>query len=230
MKRSEINEIMKKAINFFSEQNFFLPDFAYWTLDQWEERVSKIGMIIKNKLGWDITDYGSGNFNNIGLIHFTLRNGNPKDVKKGGIPYCEKVMIIEGGQKLPIHHHARKIEDIINRGGGTLQVELHSISEEDGLGNGIIRVNCDGIEKIINSGEIIELYPGNSVTITPDIYHCFYAKNGAEKILIGEVSSVNDDHEDNTFVNKNVQRFMRIEEDEEPLYLLYDDYEKYLNL
>ena len=45
-------------------------------------------------------------------------------------------------------------------------------------------------------------------------------------MLLGEVSKVNDDHNDNFFLNK-VGRFPVISEDEEPLHLLVGDYEKY---
>ncbi|MEJ2251079.1 MAG: D-lyxose/D-mannose family sugar isomerase [Candidatus Lokiarchaeota archaeon] len=227
MKRSEINLIMKNAVEFFNEQNFHLPQFAFWSIDEWNKRETEIEKIIENKLGWDITDYGSGNFSEIGLIHFTIRNGNPKDVKKGGIPYCEKVMIIEEGQKLPLHHHKNKIEDIINRGGGILEVKLYSISEGDKLGKETLHVYCDGVEKVLESGKTIELLPGESITITPDFFHTFSAKQGNGKVLLGEVSSVNDDYGDNKFLVK-VQRFIEIEEDDTPLYLLYNDYEKYI--
>ena len=57
----------------------------------------------------------------------------------------------------------------------------------------------------------------------------FWAKKGKGKILIGEVSGVNDDRVDNKFLEE-IGRFPEIEEDEEPLYLLYDDYKKYIEI
>ena len=44
--------------------------------------------------------------------------------------------------------------------------------------------------------------------------------------MIGEVSLVNDDNTDNRFLEP-VGRFAEIEEDEEPMFLLRDDYERY---
>ena len=57
------------------------------------------------------------------------------------------------------------------------------------------------------------------------IYHRFYGVEAP--VLVGEVSTVNDDTNDNFFYNP-VGRFPDIEEDEKPLYLLATDYEKYL--
>ena len=76
MKRSEINKIIQKAINFLKEQKFFLPKFAYWKMKDWKEKGQEIREIIENQLGWDISDYGSGNFSKMGVFHFTIRNGN----------------------------------------------------------------------------------------------------------------------------------------------------------
>ena len=68
-------------------------------------------------LGWDITDFGKGEYDRLGLLMFTIRNGsfdNPKYVK----PYAEKLLITEEEQITPYHFHWKKMEDIINRGGG----------------------------------------------------------------------------------------------------------------
>lgn len=227
MKRSKINEIMRHAVEFFETQKFFLPDFAYWSLEDWKKKGEEIREIIENQLGWDITDYGSENFYDFGLIHFTLRNGNLKNIPKGAKPYCEKIMIMEEKQIIPMHHHKQKIEDIINRGGGILSIQLYNTSGNDQLAETPVMLTMDGIKKKIESGSVIDLNPGESITIKPRHYHKFWCKEGSEKVLIGEVSSVNDDYRDNVFL-KEINRFMEIKEDEEPLYLLYDDYEKFL--
>ena len=228
MKRSEINKEMKNAVEFLEEHNFYLPKFAYWSLLDWKIEGKEIDEIIKNKLGWDITDYGSGNFSKNGLIHFTIRNGNPKDVLTGGKQYCEKIMIIKEGQMTYLHHHESKIEDIINRGGGILLIELYNVNQEEGLDDSDVKISIDGERNRLKAGSIIELKPGESITLFPNHYHRFWAKEGHGKVLIGEVSSVNDDYIDNTFL-KPTKRFTEIEEDEDPLYLLSDDYEKMLN-
>ena len=229
MKRSEINREMKKAVIFLQAQNFHMPKFAYWNVSDWNNKGNEIQEIIENKLGWDITDYGSGNFLKKGLIHFTIRNGDPKTFQSGGKPYCEKIMIVQEGQAVNLHHHNQKIEDIINRGGGILVVEVYNVNEIDELDDSDVSVSIDGELKTYKAGAKIELEPGESITLTPKHYHKFWAKSGFGDVLIGEVSSVNDDYTDNKFL-VSTKRFSDIEEDEEPLYLLSEDYEKFVKI
>ncbi|MHA1764533.1 MAG: D-lyxose/D-mannose family sugar isomerase, partial [Promethearchaeota archaeon] len=144
-------------------------------------------------------------------------------------PYCEKILIVEENQNTPLHHHFSKKEDIINRGGGILQVEIYRTDENDQLSEEPVSVSIDGVRKTFEAGSIIELNPGESIYLSPDIYHRFWAKKGHGKVLIGEVSTVNDDYSDNKFYEE-VKRFSEIEEDEEPLYLLYNDYKNYLKI
>jgi D-lyxose ketol-isomerase len=228
MKRSEINKIMRNATKFLKEQNFHLPKFAFWKLNDWKKKGMEIKEIFKVKLGWDITDYGSGDFSKIGLMHFTIRNGTIEDVNKGGKDYCEKIMIMEEGQQLPMHFHFNKMEDIINRGGGVLIVQLYNSTVNNEFEDTNISISIDGEIKVVNPGGIIDLSPGESITIPGKIFHKFWAKEKHGKVLIGEVSRINDDKQDNFYYEK-VGRFPEIEEDEEPLYLLVSDYEKFLN-
>lgn len=228
MKRSEINRIMKDAIRFIKEQKFHLPKFAFWTMDDWKSKGDEVKEIVENHLGWDITDFGSENFYKIGLLTFTFRNGNLKDVLQNTKPYCEKLLIVEEEQVTPMHHHYSKKEDIINRGGGILQFEVYKSSDNDEIIEEPITISIDGVSKLVQPREIIELEPGDSIYILPDIYHKFWGKKGFGTILVGEVSTVNDDYVDNKFY-EGVPRFSNIEEDEEPFYLLFDDYKKYLH-
>jgi D-lyxose ketol-isomerase len=228
MKRSRIDELIRNAIEVLNKNMFYLPRFAYWTLEEWRSKGKEIEGIIEQQLGWDITDYGSGTFAKLGLIHFTIRNGRIQDRERGGKPYCEKIMIMEDGQSLPMHHHRQKMEDIINRGSGLLSIEVYNATEDHQLAETPVVISMDGIEKTMESGGIITLEPGQSITLRPEHYHRFWGKEGtSEKFLIGEVSTVNDDYKDNVFL-KEIKRFTEIEEDEEPTYLLYDDYKTYL--
>ena len=229
MKRSEVNALMREAESFLEEQKFYLPEFAFWSLEEWQKKGQEVREIIDNQLGWDITDFGSGEFSKFGLILFTIRNGNFERLNEGGKPYCEKIMIVEEEQVTPMHHHFQKAEDIINRGGGILMVQVYAVSEEEDLAETLVKVSTDGTERIVDAGHIFELEPGESITITSDIYHKFWAKKGFGKLLIGEVSSVNDDRVDNKFL-EGIGRFSEIEEDEPPLYLLYQDYDKFLSI
>lgn len=229
MKRSYINNLMREAVDFLNEQKFYLPKFAYWNIEDWKSKGEEIREIIDNQLGWDITDFGHGNFSKFGLILFTIRNGNLEDLKKGGKAYCEKLMILNEEQITPMHYHFQKAEDIINRAGGILMVQLYNRTNDNELDDTPVTVSIDGTRLELEAGSIVELTPGESITLTPYLYHKFWAKKGHGKLLIGEVSGVNDDRVDNYFLKK-LGRFPEIEEDETPIYLLYDDYKGFLNI
>jgi D-lyxose ketol-isomerase len=226
MKRSEINALMADADRFLGEHRFLLPPFAYWKPDEWSAKSAQAREIIECGMGWDITDFGRGDYASCGLFLFTLRNGRPENLKAGrGKVYAEKVLIVGEGQVTPMHFHWIKTEDIINRGGGKLAVKLYNSTEEGGLADTPIHVRLDGVERALPAGETVRLAPGESITLTPGLYHEFWGEEG--RVLVGEVSSVNDDHTDNHF-HEPVGRFPTIEEDVPPLYLLVGDYEKYV--
>lgn len=224
MKRSEVNSIIAQTKDFFQRHQFYLPEWAGWSPDQWKGRYEDCTEIVDNNLGWDITDFGSGNFKKIGLVLFTVRNG---DLEKQDKTYCEKIMTADENQVTPMHYHWKKMEDIINRGGGNLVVELYRGTEEGELTDDDVTVSIDGVEKTFKAGEKVYIKPGQSITLKPYVYHRFYGEDGRGKVLIGEVSTVNDDENDNRFYD-NVGRFPAIEEDEPPLHLLVSDYRKYL--
>jgi len=90
-------------------------------------------------------------------------------------------------------------------------------------------VSLDGVKRTFEAGAVVEIGRGESITMPPRLYHSFWGKAGTGTVLIGEVSSVNDDTVDNKFV-EHVVRFDAIEEDEPPLHLLYQDYAKFLNV
>jgi D-lyxose ketol-isomerase len=224
MKRSEINRLIREALLFFEEMKFRLPAWGYWPPDKWKDQRDLCDEIFQNHLGWDLTDFGSGDFGSIGLLLFTLRNGNLQHNQK---PYAEKIMIVEEEQVTPLHFHWSKMEDIINRGGGNLVFELFSSDQSEELGNTGFDVSLDGIRKRCRPGEKIILTPGESITLSQGLYHKFYGEAGKGKVLVGEVSSVNDDHVDNRFY-EGVGRFPEIVEDEPPLHLLVSDYESFI--
>jgi len=224
MKRSEINKIIQEAISFINERGFFLPPFAYWSPREWENKGHEYDEIRDNMLGWDITDFGSGNFYKIGLVMFTLRNGN-LNINKYTKPYAEKLLIVEEEQITPFHFHWSKMEDIINRGGGNLLVQVYNVTDDKKLAKTPVQISRDGRNYTAPAGTIIRLTPGESITISPKVYHKFWGEKGTGKILLGEVSKVNDDRVDNYFLKK-VERFPSIEEDEPPLYLLANEYPK----
>ncbi len=222
MKRSELNEIMEDAVNFINEMNFQLPPFAYWTPQDWQDKGSEYDEIRDNMLGWDITDFGSGEYNKTGLLMFTLRNGN-FDKEKYKKPYAEKLLIVQEEQVTPYHFHWSKMEDIINRGGGNLLVKIYNSTNDGELDDTDVWISMDGKNYKAPAGTVVKIKPGESITLFPEVYHKFWGEGDTGKILIGEVSTVNDDNEDNRFLKK-IGRFPEIQEDTEPLYLLANEY------
>lgn len=224
MKRSEINNYIKDAIIFFDNHQFKLPPWAYFKPAEWKNKSKDYAEVIDNNLGWDLTDFGSGNFKEKGLLLFTIRNGNIKNPQSKK-PYAEKIMIADVKQVTPLHFHWSKMEDIINRGGGKFCMQLWKSNESKELTEEKFSVQIDGVTKWMEPGSILKLNPGESICYEPYIYHKFWAED--KKTLVGEVSMVNDDDNDNCFYEA-VGRFPEITEDEPALHLLCNEYKKYL--
>lgn len=224
MKRSEINYLIREALDFFDSMNFKLPPWGYWSHEDWKKNRENCNEIFRNQLGWDLTDFGTDEFSETGLLLFTIRNGNLKFDQK---PYAEKIMIVGEGQVTPMHFHWSKMEDIINRGGGNLMMELYYSDDNEEFTEQPFEVSMDGVRKLLEPGSIVSLTPGESITLYQGLYHKFYGEPGQGRVLVGEVSAVNDDHTDNRF-HDELGRFPEIEEDEAPVHLLVGDYDKYL--
>jgi D-lyxose ketol-isomerase len=230
MKRSEINGVIRNGLTFLREQRFLLPPFATWTPEDWKKKGEECSEIVRCQLGWDITDFGRGQFSTFGLLMFTIRNGTFEELKKeNGKIYAEKILITMENQITLTHFHYQKMEDIINRGGGDLVIQLWNSTSDEKLADTEVRVSIDGVATKVAAGGTILLTPGDSVCLPPRLYHKFWGKAGTGTVLVGEVSRVNDDYVDNRFYEK-AGRFPAIEEDEPPLHLLYDDYRKYCRL
>lgn len=226
MKRSEINALIRDSIEFFDSMGFRLPPWAYWKPEDWQGKSDVVEEIVNTMLGWDLTDFGSGDFDNTGLILFTIRNGdfrNPESSKT----YAEKIMVVREEQETPYHFHWHKMEDIINRGGGNLLIDLYGSDESEALSQDPLVVRIDGIKRTVNPGATVVLTPGESICLEPYMYHRFYGEKGRGKVLVGEVSAVNDDTADNRFMEAS-GRFPEIEEDEKPLHLLVNDYQNWI--
>jgi D-lyxose ketol-isomerase len=227
MKRSRINAIMAEADEMIRSHGFTLPPFADWSPETLAARAADARHVIDARCGWDITDYGAGRFDDMGLVLFTLRNGLLADLQRGGgMCYAEKLLISRQDQLSPMHTHILKAEDIINRGGATLVVKLYGSDDEGGFAEDRGgTVWCDGIRHDYAPGEKLRLSPGESVTLRPGDWHAFWGDGG--DVLIGEVSTVNDDETDNVF-RAPIGRFSDIDEDVAPTRLLVSDYATWL--
>lgn len=226
LKRSEINTIIRDADAFIRQHNFFLPPFAHWTPDEWSRKGSDVGEIAEHGLGWDVTDFGLGDFEHQGLTLFTVRNGSAANLQScTGKVYAEKLLIVNDRQVTPFHFHWQKVEDIINRGGGRLMIQLYNATADEGSDESSeITVSLDGVRTRVPVGGVVTLQPGESITLPTHLYHKFWAEGG--RTLVGEVSTVNDDASDNKFLEP-IGRFPTIDEDEPPFRLLVGDYAKY---
>ena len=223
MKRSQINASMKAALKLFDEYKITLPPFVSWTPEEWETKGPEAQEIRDNMLGWDITDFGQGDFDKIGLFLITIRNGNQKFPEKYPKTYAEKLMIVQENQITPMHFHWNKMEDIINRGGGNLMIKLYNSTEDEQLADTDVTVSMDGILHTFPAGHVVTLHPGESITLTKGLYHRFWGEDGKGTVLVAEVSMCNDDNADNRFYDP-VGRFPNIEEDEKPFRLLCNEY------
>lgn len=223
MKRSFLNARIREAIDFFAEHQFYLPPWAFFTPQEWTAYRNKAKGIFTPGLGWDVTSFGSDDFFRCGLLLFTMRNGvldNPEYPK----PYAEKIMVVRENQVTPLHFHWYKKEDIINRGGGNLVIELFRADPvAKKLAGGEFNIEVNGFTKKMISGEKLILAPGDSVCFESIHAHRFYGEPGSGTVLSGEVSMVNNDSTDNCFIDAQI-RFDPIEEDEEARYLIVNDY------
>jgi D-lyxose ketol-isomerase len=223
MKRSQVNSLIDSAVALLHQHQIRLPPFAYWSPAEWKSKGPECDEIRQCKLGWDITDFGSGQFDEVGLVVFTVRNGHHKIHPYTSKPYAEKVLIIRENQHTPMHHHVLKSEDIIVKSGGNLRIRLYNRAPDGGLADTEVRVSLDGVLHHAPAGHTFRLKPGESITLTPYLYHEFWAEEGTGTSIVGEVSSVNDDDTDNAFYGK-IGRFPAIEEDVPVAYKLCTEY------
>ncbi|WP_181704685.1 D-lyxose/D-mannose family sugar isomerase [Chthonobacter rhizosphaerae] len=215
MKRSEINAHIARAEADFRRAGLALPPFAAWTADDWAAAGEAARGLVDTGCGWDVTDFGGGDFARRGLLLFTARNGRPEG-GDGNRPYAEKIMISRRDQLTPMHRHVHKVEDIINRAsldaGATLGIKLFEAGPDGAIDKTrVVVAHLDGLVRHLDPGTVVHLRPGESITLFPGTFHAFWGEGG--DVVIGEVSSVNDDATDNYFAEP-LDRFSSIEEDE----------------
>jgi D-lyxose ketol-isomerase len=223
MKRSEINAAIRRMAALAAEHGFSLPPFCGWTPGEWLLRGHEYDEIRDTMLGWDVTDYGTGNFAKTGFTLVTLRNGSTQKSEQYKKTYAEKLLMLEVGQYSPMHFHWFKMEDIINRGGGTVLIRVYNATPDEQLADTAVKVMKDGRAFAVPAGTQVRLAPGESITIYPLLYHDFEIAPGSGAALLGEVSMTNDDARDNRFLEP-LGRFPVIEEDALPYRLLCSEY------
>lgn len=225
LQRSVINAAIMQAQETFDRFGIRLPPWADWAPEQWASRGPEFDEIRHCMLGWDVTDFGSDRFTEIGRVLFTLRNGT---LRRPGYSktYAQKYLFDPELQRAPAHFHRSKMEDICCLAGGNICIQLRSANLDDTPSNQPLTVKVDGIARTISAGEIIRLRPGQSICIPPRTIHQFWGEEGTGLTVSAEVSSVCDDWNDNYFLEP-AARFPKIMEDELPVRLLCHEYESF---
>lgn len=221
MKRSAINQALAWAKDMAREHRVPLPDFAGFGPSEWRaQTLVEWQEVLTCELGWDVTDFGGNAFEVVGLTLFTFRTGRVGTPYSK--PYAEKALFVGVGQATPFHFHFRKIEDIINRGGGTLAMRIYHAAKNETLDEKRdVILSVDGRRTVIPAGGVLRLKPGQGVTLPRNVYHTFWAEEAP--VLGWEVSMANDDHSDNRFLT-DLPRFAAIDEDAVPDHILCNEY------
>ena len=223
MNRSAINQVIRDMEALIATYRFALPPFATWSPEDWAKAGPAYDELRDNLLGWDITDFGSGDFRKVGLALFTLRNGNQASPERYPKPYAEKLLMLYQGQRAPFHFHWYKMEDIINRGGNDVTITLYNGDTNGARLQTDVVYSLAGCRLTAPAGTPVVLKPGQSITLTPCLYHEISVPSKGGSVLLGEVSMCNDDQNDNCFYEK-AGRFPEIVEDEAPYRLLCTEY------
>ena len=77
MKRSEINKALRELEAMCQKYCCYLPPFCHFTPEQWQTLGHEYDEVRDCMLGWDITDYGMGDFDRVGFSLITLRKRQP---------------------------------------------------------------------------------------------------------------------------------------------------------
>lgn len=198
MRRSEIDTIIDETIAILEAQGTRLPPFAHWSPAEW--RAPETRTMRERFLGWAVVEFEPGAFAKAGIALCTTRMGSHHDLAQGrGRLYGEKVFVLRDQQYVPFHHHAVKTEDVINRGGATLAIELVRVDAAGRPSREPVEIERDGLPTSLAPQSIVRLAPGESITLTPGIAHAFWAEGG--DVVCGEVSLANDERTDNLFLS-----------------------------
>jgi D-lyxose ketol-isomerase len=222
MKRSFADSRIEAMLALCERHGVRLPPFALWGEKDFRANAAAASRIAAGGLGWNVVEFKPGAFATEGLVVFTLRMGDWRDLEtKRGRLYAEKALMSEDGQRAPHHYHVVKTEDIVNRGGARFVVELVKVDSAGRPTKERFRALKDVTELDLGPGDQVRLEPGESLTLEPYIAHAFWAEGGAA--LAGEVSLANDDMTDNHFMPP-LAPFAPVEEDRPARFVTVRDY------
>ncbi len=218
-----------------------LPHYAMWSLLEWktayEDNPESYEQLGNSGVGFDVflvskepSELGSASLWPAGILPeqylsvlFTLSNGYPLEDGMSQ-PFAHKNIFRKKGRGSPLHHHHSKVEDALNHGPGNLYVLLYNNIQQDGrcIVDNIseVQVNIDNVTHSYPPGILVKVAPGQRIHLPTSLYHAYLA--GPPYVVVEEVSGVNDDHNDNCFVDKDLKRFIEIKQTSKaPDVLLY---------
>jgi len=199
MQRSRINAAIEEAIGQARRHGLPLPRFAVESNETLASKGEAFDEARACGLGWNVTDFGSGNFEKMGLVTLNLRSGNPSFPAYAGKVYSEKLLFLGPQQRVPMHYHAARIEDVICCAGEKFYVAVYSRAANGEISDGATDVSIDGERRKVPCGDAINLKPGDSICLTPGLLHEFYT--GDEPVILRAIATVSDDAEDMLFVD-----------------------------
>ena len=94
MKRSEVNKALRELEAMCEKYCCYLPPFCHFTPEEWKTKGHEYDEVRDCCLGWDITDYGQGNFDKVGFSLITIRNGSQTMREKYPKVYAEKLLFL----------------------------------------------------------------------------------------------------------------------------------------
>ena len=168
MKRSEINKALKELEAMCAREHCYLPPFCHFTPEEWQPKGHEYDEVRDCMLGWDITDYGLGDFDKVGMSLITIRNGNRAMQDKYPKVYAEKLLYMKEGQYSPNHFHWYKTEDIINRGGGNILIRVYNSLPDETVVTLSRKIPDDVIEVDLNLDEL-DITASESKATYPEI-------------------------------------------------------------
>ena len=222
--RAQIESSIAEAAEVFASFGLKLPPWAMDTTEVWDQRAGDPAwdQVRDCMLGWDVTDFGSGRFEEIGRVLFTVRNGRLNDSRYPKA-FAQKYLFDPEHQRAPAHFHLSKNEDICCLAGGNILVELCKADDNNQRSDERFQVAVDGVYRELGPGDTVRLKPGMSVNIPPRTIHQFWGEEGTGLTISSEVSSVCDDVKDNFFLDP-AERFPGITEDAERVHYLCNEY------
>jgi len=199
MRRSQLDTIIDETRSIMARHGQILPPYALWTPAEWRARALETRLMRERGLGWNVATFKADAFAESGIVVFTTRMGDHRDLAAGrGKLYGEKIFVCRDGQRVPYHYHRVKTEDVVNRGGGSFVIDLLQVDEGGQPTDLPFELDRDGIRVTVPARASLSLAPGEGLTLDPLIAHAFRAEGG--DVVCGEVSLANDDAADNYFL------------------------------